>query len=65
MVSKMIEVTISPTGEIKLEAVGYSGAECEQATRALEEALGIESGKRTVKPERYQQTQETKEKASW
>lgn len=56
MVGKTVEVTISPDGEIKIEAVGYSGAECEQATAALEKALGI-AHDRMAKPERYQQGQ--------
>lgn len=51
---KSIEITITPDGEIQLEAVGYSGAECEQATAELEKALGV-TGKRTAKPERYKQ----------
>lgn len=52
--SKQIEITITPEGEVQIEAVGYSGAECEQATAELEKALGV-AGKRTAKPERYQQ----------
>ncbi len=51
---KSIEIVITPDGEIQLEAVGYSGAECEQVTAELEKALGV-AGKRTAKPERYQQ----------
>jgi hypothetical protein len=51
---KTIEVVISKDGETKVEAVGYSGAECEKATAELEKSLGV-AGKRTAKPERYQQ----------
>lgn len=38
--TKTLEVIVSPSGGVEIEAKGYSGAECEKATRALEEALG-------------------------
>ena len=47
---KSIEVTVSPAGEIKIDAVGYTGSSCEEATRFLEEALGL-PGKRVRKGE--------------
>ncbi len=37
---KIIEVTIGPKGETKIETKGFSGAACQDATRALEQALG-------------------------
>ena len=51
-----IEVLISPTGEIVIEAVGFKGADCEAATRFLEEALGVMNSK-VKKPEYHQATQ--------
>ena len=42
---KTIEVSVSPTGAITIEAEGYTGSSCEEATRFLEEALGL-PGKR-------------------
>lgn len=48
-----IEVLISPTGEVVIEAVGFKGADCEQATRFLEEALGVLTNK-SRKPEYHQ-----------
>lgn len=54
---KTIEVTVSPTGDIKIEAVGFKGADCDQATRFLEEALGTIQRKQK-KPE-YHQRQQT------
>ncbi len=48
-----IEVLISPTGEVVIEAVGFKGADCEAATRFLEEALGVLTTK-TRKPEYHQ-----------
>ena len=51
--SRSIEVIVSPTGEIKIDAVGFKGADCEQATRFLEEALGMPTH-RQRKPEYHQ-----------
>ena len=36
-----IEVIVSPKGDISIDAVGFKGADCERATRYLEEALGV------------------------
>ena len=35
-----IEIIVSPTGDIAIDAIGFKGADCENATRFLEEALG-------------------------
>lgn len=40
MATKSIEVLIEPTGELKIDAVGFTGADCERATKFLEAALG-------------------------
>jgi hypothetical protein len=37
---KTIEITVSPTGESKVETKGFEGATCQQASRFLEQALG-------------------------
>ena len=37
---KTIEIIVSPTGETRLETKGFAGAECQEASRFLEEALG-------------------------
>jgi len=52
MTRKMIEVIVAPDGGIRIDAVGFKGADCEQATAFLEKALGQISGKRK-KPEYY------------
>jgi hypothetical protein len=57
-VSRTIEIIVSSTGEIKIDAVGFKGADCEQATRFLEEALGVVN-QRAKKPE-YHQTRQGK-----
>jgi Protein of unknown function (DUF2997) len=40
--SRSIEVIITPIGEVKIDAVGFKGVDCEKATAFLEAALGIE-----------------------
>jgi hypothetical protein len=35
-----IDVWVSPEGAITIDAVGYTGSSCEEATRFLETALG-------------------------
>ena len=40
---RIIEVIVSPTGETKVQTKGYSGADCQHATRFLEQALGVTS----------------------
>lgn len=55
--SKTIEVVVSPTGDISIDAVGFKGADCDQATKFLEEALGTVAVK-SKKPE-YHQRQST------
>jgi len=54
--TKTIEVLISSTGEIKIDAVGFKGADCDHATKYLEEALGT-VGAKIKKPEYHQRTQ--------
>jgi hypothetical protein len=50
---RTIEIIISATGEIQIDAVGFKGPDCEQATKFLEEALGVVG--QTVKKLEYQQ----------
>tara|TARA_R110002167_G_scaffold229608_1_gene434832 strand:- start:58 stop:252 length:195 start_codon:yes stop_codon:yes gene_type:complete len=37
---KTIHITISPSGETKVETNGFSGGECREASQFLEAALG-------------------------
>jgi hypothetical protein len=37
---RIIELVISATGDLKLDAVGFKGPDCEKATAFLEKALG-------------------------
>ena len=52
---RTIEVIIGTTGEIQIDAVGFKGPDCEQATKFLEEALGV-VGQKTKKPEYHQRS---------
>ena len=47
---RTIEIILSPKGDISIDAVGFKGPDCEKATRALEEALGVVQ-QRNKKPE--------------
>jgi hypothetical protein len=39
----VIEVTVTPQGEVTVQTRGYAGADCLQASKFLEQALGIVS----------------------
>jgi hypothetical protein len=43
-----IDVWISPEGKITIDAVGYTGNTCEEATTFLEQALGTVGRKSLV-----------------
>ena len=47
---RTIEIIVSPRGDISIDALGFRGPDCEKATRALEEALGVVQ-QRNKKPE--------------
>ena len=56
--NRTIEIIISSTGEIQIDAIGFKGADCEGATKFLEEALGV-VGQKTKKPEYHQSARKT------
>ena len=39
--SRMIEVLVSPKGEATVQTKGYAGSDCLQASKFLEQALGV------------------------
>lgn len=39
--SKIIEITVSPTGESTLQTTGFTGQNCREASRNLETVLGL------------------------
>ena len=48
--SKTIEIIVSPEGKSKIETHGFTGSECREASRFVEQALGQQTESR-FKPE--------------
>ena len=40
---KIIEIIVSPQGQTRVETKGFAGADCQQASEFLEQALGARS----------------------
>ncbi len=57
---KSVEVTIAQTGQLQIEAAGFSGTDCEKATAFLETALG-ELQVKQRKPEFFQRNRRTRQ----
>ena len=38
---RLIEMIVSPQGEVTLQTKGYAGSDCLQASQFLEQALGV------------------------
>jgi hypothetical protein len=55
---KTIEVLINTSGQLTINAAGFSGSDCEKATAFLERALGRLAAKQR-KPEWRQRNQRT------
>jgi len=57
---RIIEVTVSPTGESTVQTKGFAGSDCQQASKDIEDALGIATAERktaeyfAVEPQRQQ-----------
>ena len=45
---KSLEVIITPKGETKIETRGFQGPSCREASRALIQALGIQTEERVT-----------------
>jgi hypothetical protein len=41
MSERLIEVVVSPTGEVHVQTKGYAGSGCLQASKFLEQSLGV------------------------
>ena len=50
---KIIKITVEPQGATKVETRGFSGGECREASRFVEQALGTRSAE-TVTAEFHQ-----------
>ena len=44
--ARIIEVTVSPTGETTVQTKGYAGGDCLQASKFLEQVLGVATSDR-------------------
>jgi hypothetical protein len=53
---KAIEIIINTSGQLTINATGFSGSDCEKATAFLEQALGQLTAKQR-KPEWHQRNQ--------
>lgn len=38
---RVIEITVSPEGEVTVQTKGYAGSACQTASKFIEEALGM------------------------
>ena len=56
---KEIEITFDEKGQAQVEAKGYRGAGCTTDTRPFEDALGVLSTPRQLKPEFHQVAEAT------
>ena len=56
---KTIEISVSPQGQTKVETKGFSGSECREASRFLEQALGQPVGEQLTAE--FYQTQATEQ----
>ena len=43
---RIIEIVVSPTGQTQVETKGFTGSECREASRFVEEALGKCTGEK-------------------
>jgi DUF2997 family protein len=41
MTQRIIEVVVTPTGAITVQTRGYAGSDCLQASKFLEQSLGV------------------------
>lgn len=51
---KTIEITVSSKGETTVQTKGFTGGECREASRFVEQALGRKAGE-TLTAEYYQE----------
>lgn len=57
--TRIIEITVSPTGATKVETRGFTGGACRDASRFVEQALGTRTAEQLT-PE-YHQTEPARE----
>ena len=54
--SQTIEITVSPTGSTTIQTKGFAGPACRDATRLLEQALGVVAEERLTPEFHHAQT---------
>ena len=52
---KIIEITIAPNGQSRVETQGFTGSECRDASRFIEQAIGQQTNE-ILKSEFHQAT---------
>lgn len=52
------------TGKVTITPQGYTGSECLEATKKLEEGLGLIDPEREILPEMYQSTETQQEQST-
>ncbi len=57
--TKIIEVVVSPSGDIKVETKGFAGAECQNASAFIEKALGNRQSEKLTAEYHSQQSRQT------
>lgn len=57
--NQIIEITVSPNGETKLEMKGFAGGECREASKFVEDVLGERAGEQLTAE--FHQGQETRQ----
>jgi hypothetical protein len=55
--NKIIELTVSPTGQTRVETKGFTGSACREASRFLEQALGMRTAEQLTGE--FHQTEQT------
>ena len=55
MSQKRIEIVVNPKGAVSIKTTGFTGSSCKDATRDLEQALGV-AGRETLQPEYFNRT---------
>ena len=58
--ARVIEVTVSPRGEVTVQTKGYAGGDCLQASKSLEQALGVATADHKT-PEYFHTTEATQQ----
>ena len=63
MTPRIIEIVVSPKGESVVQTKGFAGGECLQASKFIEDALGLRGRERKT-PEFYAAAQSEKQHVS-